>query len=422
MPEGISTNYSGTNVGATPPSVGTNGAVLLNSDDHPHQFVNPDDIVGVEAQIKPRELNYPMEGLGQTGLKSFINFRVVKETPLQIGNIATNMTREIINSLREISNTNADEAYQAGAALGEGGKDLLENAGARLSNPLGTTNNIASSARTIVDEFMQSYKDGKLGGHTTKITDQGFYVEPDTYEDQMINLYMPQFTFADGVNYDNAEMGIAGAMALAGKDGEVGDLTAAAGGLLKSTISDIMTGNGATSDVVSLGLQRLKNLPLGIGDLFVKNAGIVSAASRLKLSPNIRVVFNSTNLRSFSFSFNLIASSEKEADEIEKIIKKFRTELYPEALSAVINNTPVEIGLRFPNRFLIGLYYGFNADGTPNPIYHKIKPCYLTGLTTTYNKSQNGAHVGGKPFEVDLTLNFQESLALNRVDVELGGY
>ena len=408
MAKGITTN-SGTNVGATPPYF-----EVFNSVTNPEQFVDPENHVDVTAQIVPRELNYPMEGLGQTGLKSFINFRVVKEKPLKIGEIATKTANLIIDGLREISSTTEAEARQAGRNLAESTRGLSDT----LTNP-SSREGFVSDLTTRANDLLERFSQSDFGGQT-KITDQGFYEEPDTYEDQMINLYMPQFTFADGVNYDNAEMGIAGAMALAGKDGRAGDLTEAAGSLLKSTIADVMSGGGATSDVISLGLQRLKNLPLGIGDLFVKNAGITSAASRLKLSPNIRVVFNSTNLRSFSFSFNLIASSEKEADEIEKIIKKFRTELYPEALSAVINDIPVEIGLRFPNRFLIGLYYGFNADGTPNPIYHKIKPCYLTGLTTTYNKSQNGAHVGGKPFEVDLTLTFQESRQLDQKDIREG--
>ena len=41
-------------------------------------------------------------------------------------------------------------------------------------------------------------------------------------------------------------------------------------------------------------------------------------------------------------------------------------------------------------------------------------------MSTTYNKSQSGMHYDGQPFEVDITLNFSESLALNRGDIEAG--
>jgi len=63
---------------------------------------------------------------------------------------------------------------------------------------------------------------------------------------------------------------------------------------------------------------------------------------------------------------------------------------------------------------LLSLHYG------EKEIFHKIKPCYLTSMSTTYNKSQSGMHYDGQPFEVDITLNFSESLALNRGDIEAG--
>ena len=51
------------------------------------------------------------------------------------------------------------------------------------------------------------------------------------------------------------------------------------------------------------------------------------------VNPNTRSLFKNVAIREFAFQFKFIAKSKKEADEVRKIIKFFRTELYPEALT-----------------------------------------------------------------------------------------
>jgi hypothetical protein len=115
-------------------------------------------------------------------------------------------------------------------------------------------------------------------------------------------------------------------------------------------------------------------------------------------------------------TFNLIASSKKEAEEIKEIVKHFRKNLYPLAKVAQFSGQNVELGLKYPDRFVINMMF------QGKEVFTKIKPCYLTGVQTVYNAEQTGMHSDGNPYKVDVTLNFAESLAINRQDVEHGGY
>lgn len=399
MPEGISTN----NRALTGEEVAYNK--LVND-----AKANPLDIKGMEEPYTTH-LSYPQKGLGETGLKSYIVFRVVKEKVLNPAAAIEQTVKTINAAIDALGNTREGEAEENGEVSAE----RLADVGAAFQSNF---NNLDREFwRNIERGLSQTLDSFQNGNGSNENTPENFleyqeYVEPDTYDDT-IRLYMPQFVFNDGVSYDNAELGVLGAAAIAGTSGDMGNLLGAGKDLLTSSITGVMRGGKNSSVAASLALQRLKSVPI-FGDLFVKNLAATQVATGVKQSPNVRVLFNSTNLRTFSFSFNLIASSTSEAREINEIVKKFRTELYPEALIQKIGDANVEVGLRFPNRFLLNLYYG------EKQVFHKIKPCYLTSMSTTYNKSQSTMHYDGQPFEVDITLNFSESLALNRGDIEAG--
>ena len=366
---------------------------------------NPLDIKGMEEPYTTH-LSYPQKGLGETGLKSYIVFRIVKEKVLNPGAAIETTVAAINDLITALGNTTEGESETAGAEFTE----AITNGVAEIAQ---TGTKVARQQMERLVTGFNSFQGDNDGENTSEdFLEYQEYVEPDTYE-ETIRLYMPQFVFNDGVSYDNAELGVLGAAAVGGSKGDMGNVLGAGKDLLKSSVSDVLRGGKNSSVAASLALQRLKSVPI-FGDLFVKNLAATQIATGVKQSPNVRVLFNSTNLRSFSFSFNLIASSTSEAREINEIVKRFRTELYPEALIQKIGDANVEVGLKFPNRFLLSLHYG------EKEIFHKIKPCYLTSMSTTYNKSQSGMHYDGQPFEVDITLNFSESLALNRGDIEAG--
>jgi len=142
-------------------------------------------------------------------------------------------------------------------------------------------------------------------------------------------------------------------------------------------------------------------------------SGAVSLGVQAGLNPGTRMLFDKPNVRRFTFSFKLIATSPQEAEQIEQIVKEFRIQAYPREID--INNIPV--GYEFPNVFRISMKFG--ATGA-SPHIPRLQYCYLESVNTTYNGTADVFYADGHPTEVDLSLNFVEYRPLSKRDVEAG--
>jgi hypothetical protein len=224
-----------------------------------------------------------------------------------------------------------------------------------------------------------------------------------------VELYLPMgLIFNDGVQYSNFELGGAGASMEAGL-GFAESMLKGVG----SFVTNISGGGGA--DLARLAGIQLSSQAGTFGD---EVRAVQKLSGGLTLNPNERVLFDKPNIREFAFSFKFIAKSEKEAQQVEDIIKFFRTELYPDEITTSVGESSISLGYRFPNKFNIGFQY----DGDEIPGLAKIKPCYLLGVDTTYNGSQMAMHKDGRFMEIDMTIRFRETKALTRKDVSKGGF
>jgi hypothetical protein len=138
----------------------------------------------------------------------------------------------------------------------------------------------------------------------------------------------------------------------------------------------------------------------------------MQAATKVTTNKNARTFFQDVPMRSFGFSFSLIPTSQTEAQEIEKIVKLFREELYPE----VIALDGIRVGYKFPNRFKIRLKNGKDKIGL------KFLPVYMTNFTAVYNSNSPMMHVDSKFNQVDISMNFTEDRPMTKADVRDGGY
>ena len=152
----------------------------------------------------------------------------------------------------------------------------------------------------------------------------------------------------------------------------------------------------------------LARTPFGIGDVA---GGAVRSATRLTTNPNTRSIFKDVPIRNFSFAFQLVPTSRAEARIIEKIIKTFRKELYPEALQA----GGINVGYQFPNRFLIKVKY--RNTGIPGI---RFLPVYMQSFNATYNSATGGMHNDGRFTSVDISMAFTETRAIAKADVREG--
>jgi|TARA_R110002050_G_scaffold74934_2_gene160709 hypothetical protein len=227
-----------------------------------------------------------------------------------------------------------------------------------------------------------------------------------------IALYLPSaIQIQDTVSYENMELGLIGGAVLegasAGTGAAAGALAAVAGEV--GAAFNVLSGKGEGLSRDAAGLLAGKGAAKFLGNTGAP--GAVRSATGVTTNPNIRALFKQVPLRTFSFTFALIPTSQAEAIEIEKIIKKFRTELYPENLEA----GGIHVGYRFPNRFLIKVKY----KNTEIPGI-KFLPVYLQSFNATYNSNGMGMHADGRFQGANISLTFTESRAMAKGDVREG--
>ena len=234
-------------------------------------------------------------------------------------------------------------------------------------------------------------------------------------------MYFPlSQTFYDNIAYGPSDLGGLGAVAEGAAASGASELKAAALDAIKNSsnavISSLSDITGALSSAAKTDAARLAaskvvgKFPLGVGTA-------ATLINRMVINPNTRTLFNGVNIREFAFQFKLISTSPTEGEMIQKIIKFFRKQAYPEAYNVTFGaETNVALGYNFPDAFKIT----FHFRGAENKNIPRILPCYLRTVSHTINPTGGGFRNDGKPNEIDLTLTFSEFRALQSQDIEKG--
>jgi hypothetical protein len=212
---------------------------------------------------------------------------------------------------------------------------------------------------------------------------------------KLIALPIPSsLTFGDESTYNNTELGIIGG-AISSLSGRIAE---------GAGLSGVM-GQAAAAVSKAEGNARIGSIIQGITALSGASEGLQSAVSigtGTTLNKNIQTEFTSTNTRTFSFAFQLIARNSKERNTIKSIVNEFRLGLYPEGDF---------FQLRYPPKWKISFR---KSDGVSAPEIEdipKIGSCFLTGVQTAYNSTSNMWHTDGSPLETTVTVTFMETQA-----------
>jgi hypothetical protein len=226
----------------------------------------------------------------------------------------------------------------------------------------------------------------------------------------IMELYFPQsLTFNDDVNYNQVDLGPAGLSGIAAINNGKSLLNAVGKGISEGVESIFNLARGTlTAEAAQVAGARAAQ--------FIPKEGLraaITTATQTGINPGTRLLFDKPNIRQFSFTFKLIATSAQEASQIEAIIKTFRMEMYPETINI---GAGIPAGYKFPNLFKIE----FNMRGA-NMKVPALQYCYLRSAQSSYNATSMTFHDDGHPTEVDLTLVFQEYRALSKLDIQ-GGY
>ena len=225
-----------------------------------------------------------------------------------------------------------------------------------------------------------------------------------------VSLYMPQaINFQENVQYDTPELGAAGASALAALNNTKG-IGAAANRLLREAFAPLtdMFNADLVGDAARLAASRAASSFLPQGAAAAAQIGL-----QVKLNPNQRTLFSGVTIRPFTFQYDFVATSRVEADQINKIIRFCRTQMYPSTFGR--DETSIPLGYKFPDLFEIKFRWGDAEMNIPQPLL-----CYLRDVQVTYNPGSMSFHADGNATHIQMTLVFQEFRALTREDIEKG--
>jgi|TARA_B110000438_G_scaffold181305_1_gene173211 hypothetical protein len=304
------------------------------------------------------------------------------------------------------------------------GKNALKGfmGGASFGNIQTFTNNLPGLSAVkakevkIAEQKIENYSAGesldakdKSRGHGESANDkQGkarFSLRPPTYRTStMITLYMPpQVKNITGVTY---------------KDQEMGAITTAVGSVIEGLTDEeraVLTDTDATGLGLGALLRKAGNMiGMDAKELFTLQTGKL-------ISPRMEFIFDAVKKRVFTYQFGFYPKSEKEAQEVEKIIRTFRKNMLPKRMDTKQDVLALEV----PNEFNIEYYY----KGNENNFINKIGTCLLTDCDITYGgdkyatfkpSSTQDGEPGASPTEINMTVTFQEMDIITQEDVDEG--
>lgn len=288
------------------------------------------------------------------------------------------------------------------SSIGKQSNALLNNARSQVSSSFDSIKSSIGFTSNKPAEYLSSVASGSLvfpidlRGQPNVNTIEFTAFEKNTKGVTQHKIFFPcpaNIAINDSATYNTVDLGGIGGAAVA---------AAEKGGGLSGMAKDLFEQAKSLKAGEVAGAMAQKLIPGPLGDA-------VKLKNKVLFNPNTNTVFSGNALRSFTFSFKMIASSEEEAELIRKIHSKFRAFTYANA------GGDQNLLLEFPPTWTIRF---LNGSGEENPFIPKIYSCYLVSTETSLNATTNMFHSGGQPLEVDVSVSYQESRVLNRVDID----
>ena len=312
-----------------------------------------------------------------------------------VNQVKTGFASDILDKLNGISS----QGGIAGAL-----SKVTGNVVGGINNVFGSTSvTFGGNSQATEDQIQTSIK--KISGSNLE------FLRTTVLTTDSIALYMPdtlQYSYTQ--NYDQLSLGseLAGQALAAGKSAleayqKTGDASALGSSLLKSG-GEIVKQKGVTAIGDALGQKQTAQ-------------AILAATGRVE-NPMLEMVYKSPAFRDFQFDFTFYPRDEREALEVQKIIKKFTFHQAPEILAGAGGF------LVPPSEFDIQFYY----NGAQNPNIPTVGTCILKGIQVNYAPNgftayeipgENAPALGrtGMPVAIQITLQFQEVVIITKKDL-----
>jgi len=342
----------------------------------------------------PTSLRFPLD---TENASTFIKFTSIKHSKIVSG-VSAAGHREMESVKRAVQRDTNGPAGSTESDLGASALDAGSDISGAIGSKLAEWGGAALSA--VVGKTATAAYHASLNNIDT----------PDRLVETLgntVEIFMPQsIQINDSATYDNTALGAAGrrigVLAGNGKLPGVDEALAAAGSAV-GNFAQLVKGADPSKMSKSQLASVANKIPGGS-----EYRAAASSGFGVTLDPVNITTFTGVPIRQFSFTYKFIPNNQQEALQIGKIIKSFRTELYPEKSGWA---------LIYPNAFAIEQVH-IPSDGSQRAIVlNKFLKSFLVSVSTTYNPTSMAMMADGSWSEVDLTLTFQEERSMHKNDV-----
>ena len=173
-----------------------------------------------------------------------------------------------------------------------------------------------------------------------------------------------------------------------------------------------------TGGLAGFATEAAKRAAAGLAEALAGAEGATQLANRVfgqADNPYMEVLFETMNVRSFTYNFTFAPRNEEERDDVQAIIQLFRFHMAPELQGAQSRF------LTLPSEF--DIHYMFQAkDGTntENDYYNKIATCVLENVAVDYTPGQVRSFADGSPTQITMALTFKETETLTKDKINAG--
>ena len=132
-------------------------------------------------------------------------------------------------------------------------------------------------------------------------------------------------------------------------------------------------------------------------------------------NPFVEVLFNTMNVRSFTYNFNFAPRNESETLEIQEIIQLFRFHMAPEIQdqNRRYYTLPSEFDIHY-------MFKTDDGDSYENDFYTRIGTCVLENVATNYTPGGVKSFSDGSPTQITMSLTFKETEVLTKEKINQG--
>ena len=221
-----------------------------------------------------------------------------------------------------------------------------------------------------------------------------------------VSIYLPpNVTDSTSATYNDSKTGVAGFLIASGAAAlkEGGDAAA----ITKSIVAGTKGLLGDSAARAIGGVAELAGAE-GVEALTKKAFGNAD-------NPYMEVLFDSMNLRTFTYQFNFAPKSQEEAYEVQRIIQLFRFHMAPE-LRPGVNRY-----LGLPSQFDIHyMFLSKSGQTSENNFYNRIATCVLQTCDVNYTPNGVKSFEDGGPTATTMSLTFKEIELLTKDKIAEG--